>query len=115
MKFLYERHLLYIAGVQCENMLTYNQTGYVPGILKAVYRSKQVQERDFTKFFKDLSLYLHLRKENPDLMLNNKELMVHIDDYISYLENVYDNGGILEIKYLSDNAIRRETFDLGFD
>jgi len=48
-------------------------------------------------------------------MLNNKELMVHIDDYISYLENVYDKGGVLEIKYRSEGAIRRETFDLGFD
>ncbi len=41
--------------------------------------------------------------------------MIHIDDYISYLENVYEKGGVLEIKYLSEGGIRRETFDLGFD
>ena len=32
-------------------------------------------------------------------MLNNNELMIHIDDYISYLENVYEKGGVLDIKY----------------
>ena len=48
-------------------------------------------------------------------MLNNNELMVHIDDYISYLENVYEKGGILDIKYQSNGSVRRETFDLGFD
>ena len=42
--------------------------------------------------------------------------MIHIDDYITYLENVYEKGGgVLEIKYHSQGAIRRETYDLGFD
>ena len=96
-------------------MLEYEVSGYVPHIMKAMYRSKQSQDRDFTKFFKDLSLYLHLKNDSPDIMLNNNELMIHIDDYISYLENVYEKGGVLEIKYLSDGGIRRETYDLGFD
>ena len=95
-------------------MLDYEVSGYVPTILKATYRSKQVQERDFTKYFKDLSLYLHLQNNSPNILLNNNELMIHIDDYISYLENVYEKGGILEIKYMSDGGIRRETYDLGF-
>ena len=48
-------------------------------------------------------------------MLNNNELMIHIDDYISYLENVYEKGGVLDIKYQSNGSVRREVFDLGFD
>jgi len=49
------------------------------------------------------------------MMLNNTELMIHIDDHLSYIENIYENGGILDVKYQSGGGIRRETFDLGFD
>ena len=112
-RFLYRRHFCLIPPSQIDNILSFELHGYVPGIVKATYRNGKVANRDFTGFFKDISAYLHLTNNSPDLMLNNPELKAPIDHYISSHEKIEKRDNILEIKYESDGGIRRETYKLG--
>ena len=103
-----------MSGAQAENMLDFEVTGAVARVLKATYRSKEVKERDFTKFFQDLSLFLHAANGSADIPFNNPELMIQIDGYVSFLEKL-NKGGVFEIKYESCSGIRTEYFDVEHD
>ena len=70
--FLYKHALLYIPRAMCTNML---YTGKIGFIQKAVYQANAGYILDFTKFFKDLSAYLHLRTNSPDIPLSNREVL----------------------------------------